>query len=421
MKYSALIAIDWADKKHDGCIVVRGNRKRFQLKHSPESIEEWATKLRKKLPRGKIAVTLELKSGPLFSALLKYDFFELYPLNPQTLSEYRKAFAPSGAKDDPTDAEWMLEILERHPEKLSVWKPEDPKTRQLQLLVEQRRILVNDRKRIGNRLTSLLKGYFPQVLQLFPKMRRAILCEFLLQFPTLEAARSATDEELLRFFRTNRSYSRIAKRIEILRSSVPLTEDAVLIETSAMMAQALSKQILASLESEQQYEKKIQKLFGTHQDRKLFSSLPATGDNMAPRLLAAFGADRNKFGSASEFQCYSGVAPVLERSGKECWIHWRFLCDKFLRQSIHEWSGITIKHSLWARAYYAMQRQKGKSHPKAVRALSFKWIRIIFRLWKNNQTYSEAKYLAALQRTGSPIIKFLGDNPNLEKLSFSST
>ena len=139
------------------------------------------------------------------------------------------------------------------------------------------------------------------------------------------------------------------------------------------------------------------------------------------RLLVAFGADRARFSSASELQKYLGIAPVLERSGNSSWVHWRYNCNKFLRQSIHEWAGITIRHSLWARAYYAMQRKKGKSHPIAVRALAFKWIRIIFRLWQDRKVYSEATYLAALQRNGSPIMKFLAENPNLEKIKFSKT
>ena len=55
------------------------------------------------------------------------------------------------------------------------------------------------------------------------------------------------------------------------------------------------------------------------------------------------------------------------------------------------------------------------------RALAFKWIRIIFRLWQDRKVYSEATYLAALQRNGSPIMKFLAENPNLEKIKFSKT
>ncbi|MEO1148277.1 MAG: IS110 family transposase, partial [Cyanobacteria bacterium J06638_22] len=52
-------------------------------------------------------------------------------------------------------------------------------------------------------------------------------------------------------------------------------------------------------------------------------------------------------------------------------------------------------------------RSKGKSHPAAMRSLAFKWIRILFRCWKNREAYDEAKYLASLKRKGSPIAKLL--------------
>jgi hypothetical protein len=44
---------------------------------------------------------------------------------------------------------------------------------------------------------------------------------------------------------------------------------------------------------------------------------------MAPRLLAAFGSQRDRYGSANEVQVYSGIAPVLEKSGKMKWVHFR--------------------------------------------------------------------------------------------------
>ena len=37
-------------------------------------------------------------------ALMQYEFLVLYPVNPKALARYREVFAPSGAKDDPTDA-----------------------------------------------------------------------------------------------------------------------------------------------------------------------------------------------------------------------------------------------------------------------------------------------------------------------------
>jgi hypothetical protein len=49
------------------------------------------------------------------------------------------------------------------------------------------------------------------------------------------------------------------------------------------------------------------------------------------------------------------------------------------------------------------QRERGNDHHAAVRALAFKWIRILLRCWKDRVAYDENKYLAALARRGSPL------------------
>ena len=43
----------------------------------------------------------------------------------------------------------------------------------------------------------------------------------------------------------------------------------------------------------------------------------------------------------------------------------------------------------------------------AKRALAYKWMRIIFRCWKNRVPYDEAKYIESLKRTKSPLLAFL--------------
>jgi len=72
-----------------------------------------------------------------------------------------------------------------------------------------------------------------------------------------------------------------------------------------------------------------------------------------------------------------------------------------------EWALQTRKHSFWEEAFYQMQRQKGKTHQRAIRALAFKWIRIVFRCWQNQVPYDEVKYLMALRRKGSPLLQNL--------------
>jgi hypothetical protein len=47
------------------------------------------------------------------------------------------------------------------------------------------------------------------------------------------------------------------------------------------------------------------------------------------------------------------------------------------------------------------QRDQGKAHQAAVRALAFKWIRILYRCWQNRTLYDESTYLQALTQRGS--------------------
>ena len=96
--------------------------------------------------------------------------------------------------------------------------------------------------------------------------------------------------------------------------------------------------------------------------------------------------------------------PVTERSGKKHWVHWRWQCSTFLRQTFVEWAAKTINKSFWAGAYYRQQRDKGCRHQAAIRALAFKWIRILYRCWQTRTLYNESVYLNVLKRRGSPLL-----------------
>ena len=144
-------------------------------------------------------------------------------------------------------------------------------------------------------------------------------------------------------------------------------------------------------------------MFAAHPDQAIFTSFPGAGAALAPRLLAAWGTDRQRYESAQDMECLSGAAPVTNQSGKKCWVHWRLACPKFLRQTFHEFAGQSILWSPWARAYYQQMRQRGLDHHPAVRSLAFKWIRILYRCWKDHTLYDEAHYQKALERRGSPL------------------
>ena len=118
---------------------------------------------------------------------------------------------------------------------------------------------------------------------------------------------------------------------------------------------------------------------------------------MAPRLIAVLGTQRDRFDDASSLQCFSGIAPVTSQSGRQSWVHWRWACPKFARQTFHEWAQHSMKKCEWARIFYQQKREAGKSHHAAIRALAFKWIRILFRCWKDRVPYDEARYLRSVR------------------------
>ena len=412
-KYTAFVGLDWADAKHDICLQAAGCEEREfdRFAHQVTAIEQWALSMQQRFG-GRIAVALELSKGPIVYALQKYDFFVLFPINPSTLAKYRQAFKPSRAKDDPPDAELALDLLIRHPERFKPLTPQSVPMRKLCLLVEQRRRLVGDKTRYVNRLCSSLKQYYPQALEWFKQRDTVLFCDFISRWSTLTRVKRARKATLTTFFKVHnvRSEQVIEARVCAIKSALPLTHDVAIIEAHQLQTEMLVEQLRLTLKAIDRFDEEIAATAAKLLDYALlFKPLVGAGPVLAPRLLAAFGEDRRRYGGADEFQKYSGVAPVIERSGNKTWVHWRWQCPTFLRQTMVEWAGQTIDKSFWAGAYYRQQKEKGSSHNAAVRALAFKWIRILYRCWQTRTPYDESKYLNALRRRGSPLLEQLGE------------
>jgi transposase len=410
-KFAACIGIDWGDEAHYVSLLAADGQQveRHKLEHKPEALAQWLSDLQRRFPEQQLAVALEQSRGALVYALMSYQFLVLYPVNPKSLAKFREAFYVSGAKDDPRDSDLLLELLTLHRPRLRAWQPDDELTRTITLLVQHRRALVDTQTRLTNQLSSQLKLYFPQALSWAGELATVQACDFLQRWPTLAQLRQTTATKLKQFYLTHgcRKPAVIDLRLAQIATAQPLTTDGAVITASVIMVQALIGQLRAVLAALKQLDKQIAERFATHDDYELFNSFPGAGAVLAPRLLAAFGTNRERFASAQAMQQFSGIAPVMERSGKSCWIHRRFACPKFLRQSFHEFAAQSLRWSPWARTHYNQQRQRGARHHAAVRSLAFRWIRIIYRCWQTRVPYSEALYQQALHRRGSPLVKSL--------------
>jgi transposase len=414
--YAVFVGIDWADAEHAVCLLaVDGVVEHTTVAQDAVALDEWVAGLRQRFDGRPIAVCLEQSRGPLIYALMKYDCLVLFPLNPKQLAKYREAFSPSGAKDDPVDAELLARFVREHHARLRVWRPDDVATRSLRLLTEGRRHWVDDRTAAGNRLLQQLKEAYPLALNLLGKQvygRRFLA--LLAKFPTQRELQRASPQKLVELLTKLRRATedppadpRQDPRVVAIRQARPLVTDEAVLLSGSLAVKHLVAQLQQLNETIDEYDRQIAQLVEQHPDAKLFASFDGAGAALVPRLIAAFGVDRERYTSAADLQRMSGIAPVQKRSGKSCVVSMRRACPKFLRQTFHEFAKCSLLSCRWAQAYYAMLRHKGHGYNSAVRALAYKWIRILFRCWQTREAYDDARYLRQLQLKQSPLLAYL--------------
>jgi len=406
-EYGALVGLDWGDTSHEVALwdEQRQTRTSERVEHTPAALRAWIEPLHARFGGAPIAVAIEQSRGAVFDALSGYPFVVLYPINPRSAARYREAFHPSLSKDDPTDAASLLDLLRKHRNELRPFVPDDASTRLLRLLTEDRRELVDRRTQHVQRMTDRLKTYYPQALRWAGALITAQACDFLQRWPTLQAIQSARPAAIRAFYqRHHHAVTWIDQRLAEIGADVAFHDDQVIIDTAVLLVGSEVAQIRALNASIATYDEKISSAFAAHQDAPIFTSFPGAGEQLAPRLAAAFGTDRKRFDSAVNVATRCGIAPVLRRSGKTATVHMRWACPKFLRQTFHEYARVSIGCSVWARAFYKQQRARGHSHHEAIRALAYRWIRVLYACWKNCIAYDETRYLQQLARRGSHLV-----------------
>jgi transposase len=405
--FDLVIGLDRSDRKVDLCVLfpATGESAAITVSTAPEALLAYFSALREAHPRERIGLCLEQPAANLLGFFDAHTpWLEVYPVNPVALKRFREAFVSSRANDDAKDARYLARLLATHADEFTRWAPEDAATRALQQLVANRRAVVDERTLLTNRLQAILKAYFPQALELCgDELWRPLALAFLARWPSLQSLQNTKPATLRAFYHRHGSRSQkcIQKRLQGLENAVPLIEEPALIEVWQLRVQLIIQELRALGRVLAIYDQKIAHAFAAHPDAPIFASLPGAGPVLAPRLQAAVGSRRERFDSPAALQSYTGIAPVTKQSGGKRHVHRRYICPTFLRQSFHEYARESIRHSQWAAAYYAAHRAKGSAHHATVRALAYKWQRIIWRCWQDRKPYSETAYLHALQRSGS--------------------
>jgi transposase len=387
--------IDWADRHHDLVVIDEAGHKVAQLhvEHTPEGLAKLVSFLQGIAPLDQIACVLETKHGLLITALLEAGL-ALYPVNPKTVDRKRKA---SGAKTDLIDAYLLAKHGRAEFADLRRLEADSPQVAELKALTRDQDALIQMQTRLLNQLTACLKAYYPVALTLFSQLQQKSTLLFLQAYPTAEQAQMATAEQITQVLKQAR-YPKAEQAARTLVESVhqpQLKADEITTRTKSRLMLALVAQLLPLLDQIAAYDKEITARFLTHADSQIFESLPGAGKRLAPRLLAEWGDDRNRYAQTRSIQALAGTCPVPWKSGEYATVHMRFACLKPLRKALYQFAWLSTQQEPWAEAYYQRKRAEGKSHSMAVRALANVWVRIIFAMWCKREVYQRSVFECA--------------------------
>lgn len=390
------VGIDWADLHHDVAVLDEKGQELmfFTVPHKREGMEQLKQKLLGIDPNPEnFACLVETKNGLLVQFLLEAGF-PVYPLNPKVVDYRRK---PSGAKSDPIDARLLANIGRSDLAHLKRLKPDTELIAELKMLARDQDSLIQESTRLTNKLIACLKEYYPAALEFFSKPTLPVALEFLKRYPTLELVREATVPEIAAFLKKRKHPRPNQTAISIWQKAhaPQLQASAPTVRAKCRLMLALVKQLEVVQEQIAAYDEEINRLFQQHSDSRIFASLPGAAERLAPRLLAEWGDDRERYENAAVVQALAGTSPVLFQSGKYRFARQRKSCVKPFRRVMHLFAFQTVRRVPWAREYYNAKRRQGKTHHEALRALANIWVRIIFAMWKNRTCYDETTFLAA--------------------------
>jgi len=299
-----------------------------------------------------------------------------------------------GTKTDPIDAFSLANILRTdiHNHRPLAYSSEE--VRNLQMLCGEYEKLIKDKNLLENQLHDALSKYFPLALTLLKKNSCKTFYRLILQYPTYQRLKEASYDELEAFLK--RSHYLNPKHIQRLYGSIQESDyysSKVFDRIFPPTATTLYRLLLMLTEELKELKKKMAQITSAHALGKVFSSLPGSGEVMSAKLLALMGDNKKLYGDSAEVQAYTGVAPIVKRSGKSFRVVFRHACNKAHRETLTWFAFCSMPHCSWARRYYDRKRKEGKRHFESLRFLAFKWLRIIYELWKAGEMYDEERHL----------------------------
>lgn len=394
--WPAFAGIDWGGEHHQLCVVDQTGKRRSQLRvtHDVAGLGDLRAELRRFGDRLPIAV--ERSEGLLVEHLQALGHV-VFPVSPRIAARGRERYKVASVKDDRFDAFVLADML-RHEH--AYWRSlavPSPLLAEIKALTRDRDRLLETQQAVENQLRMILEAYHPAPVRLFSSVDRQITLSFVLDYPTPAVASRVKATRMGGFLSRHHYTGRVPAQVLAARMRANLLSASPgTVAGKSFSAQSFTRLLQLLNAQLAEFDDAIAAAVADHPDARIFASFPGVGPVTTGVLLAEIGEDRQRFPTDTVLLAEAGLAPVTRASGRTRSVRFRYAANTRLRETAMWWAYNSMKESPWAAAAFREARDhRGQRYHRALRGLSARWMRILWRCWTDGVPYDPALHTSA--------------------------
>jgi transposase len=394
--------IDWGGEHHQLCVVAPDGKRLLQLRvtHDVGGLAELDRHLRRFGDRLPVAVE---RSEGLLVEHLQAAGHSVFPVSPRISARARERYKVAAVKDDRFDAFVLADTLRHEHSRWRVLPVPSPLLAEIKALTRDRDRLLETQQATEHQLRMILEAYHPAPARLFSSVDRQITLAFITDYPTPAIASRVKTTRMNGFLTRHHYTGRVAAQVlaDRMRANL-LSGSAGTVAGKSFSAQSFTRLLQLLNTQLAEFDDAIAAAVADHPDAAIFASFPGVGPVLTGVLLAEIGEDRSRFPTAAVLLAEAGLAPVTRASGRTRTVRFRYAANTRLREAAMWWAFNSLKHSPWAADAFRQARdQRGQHYHRALRGLSARWMRILWRCWTNGVPYDPSQHGAAALTSAS--------------------
>jgi Transposase/Transposase IS116/IS110/IS902 family len=401
------VGIDWAEAHHDICLLddegkVLARSRIIDGLAGVAALHELIASHAD--TSGDVVIAIEIDRGLLVSAMVGAGY-QVFAINPLSVSRYRDRHHLSGAKSDPGDAKVLADLARTDRHNHRALAGDSPLCEAIRVVARAHQSAVWSRQRQASALRHSLRFYYPAALTLVGNdLTTATAIGLLSVAPTPALGRRVTVAQLAASLRRGgrqRNLDHTARHLQQGLRTDQLQAHEIIADAYGHSTRT-AVTIIAAFNTEiARLEQQLELLLQQHPAAPLIRSIPGLGTLTGSRTLGEFGDDPTRYTNARCRKNYAGTSPITRASGRHHVVVGRFARNRRLADACDRWAFCSITASPGARRYYDQLRARGKTHGQALRQLANRWVGILHICLERQIPYDEQAAWQHLQPTST--------------------